>query len=289
MTCWAVCAALLEQVPYDQRESLLDLLSPEERALAAAQIPANIDIQESFPDYAEQLASIHPSWIAPLLRQFTERDIRLFLAVLEENQAESIRRIIRLNNHVPVLKSLGIEFCQKWLLQSLTQDSGDVLPVHCLPPSPLNALLQSNHQELTHIAEHLGLYDVAFDLRRIIDTAKIKKIYACFTQEEVNQLRKLIHSRDPVSFKSLGLQDWDGNTSSFKKTVLQRGINRLAKAFYPEHPSLKWHIVHRLDEDQGTLFVQLCTPLNIPNAVSALREQVLEALDITKANTKKEI
>ncbi len=289
MTCWAVCAALLERVPYDQRESLLVLLSPEERALAAGLIPANIDIQESFPDYAEQLASIHPSWIAPLLRQLTERDIRLFLAALEENQAESIRRIIRLNNHVPLVKPLGIEFCQKWLLQSLTQDSGDVLPAYCLPPSPMNALLQANHQELTHIAEHLGFYDVAFDLRRIIDTAQIKKIYACFTQEEVNQLKKLIHSRDPVSFKPLGLKAWDGNTSFLKKIVLQRGINRLAKAFYPENSSLKWHIVHRLDEDQGTLFVQLCTPLSIPNAVSALREQVLEALDITKANTKKEI
>jgi hypothetical protein len=284
MTSWAVCAALLEQISQDERESLISFLSPSARSVLSASIPTDLNVHEHYPNPALQLEPIHPSWFAPFLRQLTEKDIRLFLAALKESQADALRRILRVNNYAPQLKEPGKEFLQYWIWHSLSQDAEDLLPISCLPFSKMHPLLACSHKELLVLMEYLGLYDLAYDVRRIIDTAKIKQIYACFSPEEITYLKKLAHVKNPVIFPSMGLQSWDGDAQFLKKAVLQRGVNRLAKATYEEHPSFLWHLVHHLDEEQGLLLKKLCTPLNHPSAIAALQEQILATLDLMRTS-----
>lgn len=279
MTAWAVCAALLEQISQEERESLLSFLTPATRSLLANSVPADIHGFKEYKELAQELDAIHPSWFAPFLRQLTEKDIRLILPVLKEAQAEELRSILRINNYVPHLKSPAKEFLQSWLWHSVCQSASDLLPRACLPVSAMNTILDCSYPELVRLMEYLGLHDLANDMRRIIDTSKIKQIYACFSAGEIAYLRKLIHAKDPVVFPPLELQSWDGTPQFLKKVVMQRGTNRLAKAVSEEHSSFHWHLIHHLNEEQGLLLKKLCTPLNHPHAVAALKEEALATLD----------
>ncbi|MBI3236848.1 MAG: hypothetical protein HYZ48_04010, partial [Chlamydiales bacterium] len=58
--------------------------------------------------------------------------------------------------------------------------------------------------------------------------------------------------------------------------LLQRGINRIAKSLYGQHPSLIWYISRRLDIEKGTMLLNLCSALDHPQGAHLLIEQVVE-------------
>jgi hypothetical protein len=148
--------------------------------------------------------------------------------------------------------------------------------VQALPKSTLNALLALSSKQLRLLVEFLGLHDLSVEIKQIIDNTKLKKIHTVLSKEKQFFLKGLTHKKEQVVFKRMELSRWNGEMDRLLALLFQRGMNRLAKALYPEHPDLIWHIAHRMDIQEAQLLFSLHKSLEHPNAYAFLSKQVLE-------------
>ncbi len=281
-TALIVWQSYLQTTPADRRSALLRHLSPE--LLAELEHLPPLPLQELRPlETLEQtLATVHFSWLAPFLRSLPESDIKLFLSCLSQEQIKGLKHALLLSNNLPTLSAIGKAFLSQTLFQVISGD--DLLPASRLPEDPLNGLLDLTYEELTSLIDLLSMHDLSIEIRHIIETAKLKEIYALLTKPQTTFLKTLLHKKEPVSFKKMGLAAWKGDKEALRQVLLQRGINRLAKTLYGRNPSLLWHVTHRLDAERGQLLMKLCTSLDHPKASALLADQVVELIGAHKQN-----
>ena len=63
-----------------------------------------------------------------------------------------------------------------------------------------------------------------------------------------------------------------------KAILHHRGFNRLAKALFGCHPSLLWHISHKLDTGRTKVLRKFYTDINNDEALKSLTNQILELI-----------
>jgi hypothetical protein len=272
---WIVCKACLNKSSPQKRDSLIAYLPVSEKKILEKLPVAYGDPTQGFESISERLNTIHFSWFSPFLRALPENEIRLFVASLNDRQAAGLKKNLRLSNNLPVLTPLAKHFFQNHLFDSL-KENGLPLPASCLPASAMNRLLDLDEQDLDVLISHLGLHDLAMELRYIIETSKLKQIYGALTEAETHYLKTLMHQKEIVSFKRMSLDKWDGNVENLKSMLQQRGINRLAKSLYGQDPNLIWHVRHRLDTEKAAVLQKFCAPLEHPKASLFLSQQVME-------------
>jgi hypothetical protein len=228
----------------------------------------------------EELDHIHYSWFSPFLRTLPEREIKLFLASLTSIQVKGLKQSLLLSNTLPSLSLPGKTYLKQVLLTWIAKE--EPVPTYCLPPNPINHLLDLTTQELLSLIDLLSMHDLSVEIRQIIDTTKLKHIYSLLTKAQTSFLKTLLHKKEPLSFKKIGLQNWQGDLDMLSAMLTQRGINRIAKALYPYQSSLAWHVAHRLEIGKGQLLLKLCAPLDHPKACTVLKEQVVELINAFK-------
>lgn len=281
-TATLVWHAFLLSAPAPSREALKhclsqDLLDELSHSSSASEAIVKGGIAEE-----DEVLQIHYSWYAPFLRTLRENDIKLFLSCLAPQQIKGLKEMLLLTNGLPTPSPMGADFLKRTLFQSLAGE--EVVPVSCLPASPLNALLDLSFAEMNSLIELLSMHDLSVEIRHIIETSKLKKIYSVLTKAQSTFLKTLLHKKEAVSFKKMGLVNWKQDTESLRYMLMQRGLNRIAKALHQSHPSLLWHIAHRLDAEKGTILTKLCAPLDHPRAALLLSEQVVELALAIKNN-----
>lgn len=277
----AVCYAFLKNLPLQKQHALLKHLSETEAQAFSQFSGLKEDPISGIPPVEQELSQTHFSWLTPLLRSLPEGDIKLFLGSLNESQQNGLKTSLLFSTHIPPLSSLGKKFLRTQLFSTLL-DQEDVLPLSCLPLTPLNDLLSMNYEELISLIDLLSMHDLAVEIRQIIDTTKLKRIYALLSAAQTNFLKTLIYRKEPVVFKKLELTKWDGRTETLTSSLEQRGINRLAKALYTEDRSLLWYVSHHFDINRGAMLINLCTPLDHPRAATLLAEQVIDLIQALK-------
>jgi len=283
--CWIFCKAFLQKCPPDQRGALISYLPAEaQKNLDRTPLPSSDPCQGVTPP-EELLDKIHFTWFAPFLRTLSENDIRLYFAVLNDTQAKELKKALLFSNHLPTLTPLATLFLQRSLWGKMLERGEEPLPPEGLPKSPLNQLLQFTYKELISLIDLLAIHDLTVELRQIIDTAKLKKIYSLLTKRQLAYLKTLAQKKETLSFKKMSLSIWDGNPEHLKTMLQQRGINRLAKSLFGESSSLLWHLTHRLDIDRANILQNLCNPLDHPQAIGILRGQVAELIQSIKNST----
>ncbi|HKZ00131.1 MAG TPA: hypothetical protein VJ112_03085 [Rhabdochlamydiaceae bacterium] len=282
---WIFCKAFLQKCPPDQRGALISYLpAADQKNLDRAPLPSSDPSQGATPP-EELLDKIHYSWFAPFLRTLPENDIRLYFAVLNDAQAKELKKALLFSNHLPSLTPLATLFLQRSLWGKMLEHGEEPLPPEGLPKSPLNQLLQFTYEELLSLIDLLAIHDLTVELRQIIDTAKLKKIYSLLSKRQLAYLKTLAQKKETLSFKKMSLNKWDGNPENLKTMLQQRGINRLAKSLFGESSSLLWHLTHRLDIDRANILQNLCNPLDHPQAIGILRGQVAELIQSIKNST----
>ncbi len=272
-----VCHSFLQKCSEEERKTLLSFLPDEEaRSLETLQI-AESTVSLGFALPEEDIGNVHFSWFEPFLRTLPETEIRLSLSALSLPQLEGLRQRLLFSEALPVVSSLGQNFLRSTLFHALV--THDILPFDCLPKNPLNRLMHLGYESLLSLIGLLSMHDLSIEIRHIIDTVKLKKIYSILTKPESTYLKTLAHKKEPIAFKPLGLSGWAGDEDLLHSLLQQRGLNRLAKALSACHPSLLWYVSHHLDVEKGLRMQQLCTPLDHPQAASLLGKQVLEILE----------
>ncbi len=282
-----LCRTWIEKKKKESKTALFALLPSTDKEAIVRLAPPSQDLTLGFNLAQEVLEEIHESWLLPFLRHFSEKEACLFLSSLPLPMAHTLKNTLKCSRPlVPLTEILQIFFRQK-MAQYLLSSHPDLLPIKALPSSSLLILSTLNTQELRLLIEFLGLHDLSVEIKQIIDNTKLKKIHMVLSKEKQFFLKGLTHKKEHVIFRRMELSRWNGEMDRLLSLLFQRGMNRLAKALYPEHADLVWHLAHRLDTQEAQLLYSLHKPLEHPNAYTFLSKQILEALSFLQTLNQK--
>lgn len=267
-----VCLALIGEKNRLLKNKLPSFL-PEKRSLAISSldIPQVTLLSLQSPSLAI-LENSHFSWFIPFLRNVSEHDLFLFLSSLPFELQQHLQKALRCVCNVRPMSSSLAEFFQNKLISCCFPVTP--LPKEALPPSPFNELLVLSCERFRNLIEFLGLYDLAAEMKQMIDGIKIKKIKRCLSQEKLLFLSLLFQKQEPVLFKKMELNAWNELPEDLLGIVYQRGINRIAKALFSENSNLIFLIKLRMSMEDAQQFERFHKPLEHLKAHSLLCDEV---------------
>jgi hypothetical protein len=263
---------LLSFLPDKEREEILSLESP------SASLCEGYDLTEHLMDW------VHYSWLTPFLRTLTEQELKIFLSSLNNDHAENLKQELLFSEEIPAISLISKSFLRQKLASYLLKKESSLLPITALPPSSLNCLLDLSSGGLQHLIDFLGLHDLAVELKQIIDNIKLKKIHSFLSKEKLFFLKSLAHKKESIVFKKMELTHWNGEEESLLNLLRKRGMNRLAKALFPENKDLIWYVTHRMASKEAHLFTALHKKLEPKEAYSLLGKQIIELVSFFKTH-----
>lgn len=256
-----------------KKKDLLVCLSEEMQTKIQTAHKENIEVTDTESSIYEQLDAIHFSWFVPYLRSLTEKDAKLFISCLPLQQIQGLKEALMLSQSFPKPTVLAKKYLTQELFKTIAPEN--LIPPCFLPQHPLLALLDLSTTQLNTLIELLAMHDLAAEIPQIISTQKLKLIDNALTKEQSIYLKKLLIQKEPVIFKKIGISEWNADLEVLKNALIQRGMNRLAKAIYPIHTSFTWYISHRLEMEKGKLLTKLSTATTAPQAADLLKDQIL--------------
>ena len=281
---WAVFRHLLDQKSEGDRSALLSFLSSDELDKLRQIPPSQKQAFTQTESPANRLEKIHYSWLIPFLEPFAEGDKAMILSALEETQATKLRGYFKATGKLPKTTPLAKRFLLSAMYSWLTSEQKEFLPTDFLPDHPLNPLLDLTKKELQKLVDYLGLHDLAMELKHVIKSEQIKKIQKVLSKEEQSFLKEILKAKEPLAFSRLNLDGWNGDAEKLKTILHHRGFNRLAKALFGCHPSLLWHLTHRLDTGRTKILRKFYTDIRNEEAHDALQKQVLSIIPKVKTS-----
>jgi hypothetical protein len=271
-----VLKAFLSRCPAKKRKALEQFLSPK--------IQQKIETIPSFPQKEEaareiSLEDIHWSWFIPTLKTYSVREQKLFLSALSPDMCEHLARELELAS-IPKedLKDRGAVFLKQTLLSHLIGHQNRLLPPEYLPISPLKPLLSLTKKQLVRLIDFLSLYDLAAELRQIVETKILKKIYSLLSEEQKKFLKIAMVHKEPFSLPRLKFDKWDGSEDTFHLLLHKRGLARLGAALSTQDPDLAWYVCHQLDIGRGNALFKLCAQEMAPDVADEIVRQIEELL-----------
>jgi hypothetical protein len=283
--CWAVCKTLLDKQPPPQRKKLLGFLPASQRT-ELQKAPVQGALFSAFsPD--EVLDTIHPSWLVHILHPYTENEKTFFLATLQPVLAGHLKKLLSFHAPLPTLSTLGKEYLRRKLLELVRKERGEALPKAALPGGPLNILLTFDAYRLSLLTFWLGLYDLAEELRFVIDKQTLFHIETALTPVEWQAVKSFQVKKERVTFGRMNLKETAQSPQKLRLLIEQYGMNRLAKALYGENESMLWHLLLRLDHKRAEYLSKLCVPLAKPELKEALQHQLLSIISLLPDGQKK--
>jgi hypothetical protein len=262
------------------REALLRFLPDKERQYLANLPNAQEDNLPEEISVLQGIEKVHWSWFLPTIKAFSEREQRLFLAVLEPYAAEQIKTLLSLQGPVEEITETAKAFLREQLVCSLVPTREGILPVNYLPPSPLNHLLSLSKKQLIHLIDSLALYDLAQEVRQIVETKILKKLYSLLSEEQKYLLKHITPHREFNVLPKLGIDKWDGTEESLKIIIHRRGIARLGLALAGQNMDLIWMLCHQLDIGRGGTLFRLCEKEKRSSAADTVQRQIEELLSL---------
>ncbi len=276
---WYVFKDFLDEAAEPQRQRLLRFLSDDllEDFHQTPKLPLHPSLGIS--SHQERLHLIHYTWMIPFLETLSDNDKYLFISVLNEDQKQSLLNHFDLSKPSdPLTPHAQMFLCEK-LYKYLTQDYKVILPKECLPEDPLNKLLDLSREDLLHLVDLLSLHDLCLEIKSMISSLHLIKIDNLLSIHQKAYLYELKQKIEPIAFKPMGLNHWNGDELLLKKLLHQRGLNRLSKALSSSHLSLLWHLSHKLDIGRASIVKALFKELKNKKAHTILVMQVCDLID----------
>jgi hypothetical protein len=275
-----VFKALLEDSK--KKEQLLRFLSDSEQEEISKlpditqEISSNQFLQDGLLD------SVHYSWLIPTLKSYSKEEGSLFLLALSGKARENLKLLLKKRSEKCELSEIGQKFLRKVLLDTLIDKEDGLLPIDYLPESPLNVILTLSKQDTVRLIDFLSLYDLVLELRQIVETKTLKKIYTFLSAEKRDFLKNKMNYTEPPLFPKLGLEMWDGKEESLKIILHKRGLNRLANALSNADSNLVWYLCHHLDIGRGTTLFKLSQKKVSEKVAKIIIGNIMELLPIVK-------
>lgn len=225
---------------------------------------------------AQTLAhDIHYSWLAVTLGREEHATQSLYLGSLPGPLAQTLSTLLKAPIS-PLSKPLK-QFFQNAFNQRIKPSA--IPSKCCLPPSPLNALLEMRKRHLVRLIGFLGLRDVGAALRKVIDPARINKIRDLLTDAQKHYLDRCMREHDPIP-TDLNLTGWDGDQIKLSRLLQMQGLKRLAIGMHNEEKALVWYLSRHLDKGRGELLNNYVKEPIDPKMSLRYREQIVELIDL---------
>lgn len=222
---------------------------------------------------------VHWSWFLPTLKAFSEADQKLFLAAVPPQAAEQLSTSLSLKGPIEEITEIARSYLREQLFLSLQPDDR-LLPPEYFPPSPLNRLASLSKKELTRLIDLLSLYDLAHEMRQIVETKILKKFYSFLSEEQKTILKQIGIHKDLHPLPKMGLDKWDGTEESLRVMLHRRGLMRFGIALAGQDPDLVWAVCHRLDIGRGGALYKLCGHEKPSPATETAQRQIEELLGL---------
>lgn len=261
----SVTEPLLRPLPADVAKGLLE-----------NQISAT-DPEPLLRAHERAILYVHYSWIHSYLSNLSPADRRPLIACLSEPQRIGVSRLFKEEPPAALSSPLLRKFYLTRLYPLIA--SKDLLPIDYLPETPQKELLKLSKKQLLELIDLMGMYDLAHEMRQIVDTKNLKNLYTCLSAKQQQFLRACMHQKDKVVSPKLHLEHWDGECKKLMNVVHQRGLARLALAISGQDPNLVWYLTHILDIGRGNLLLRLTKKTEVPQLSSAVMNQVQSALN----------
>lgn len=219
------------------------------------------------------IETIHYSWFLPFLESLQRNILPTFLSLFPADEKFELKKLLKMDAEK---KPAG--FLRTYLLNLMFNNLGveKVLPIDLLPFSDLNSLISLSKKEVILLIDLLGIYDLAYEMRQIVDKNLINKVHGALSREEL----LFLSFASKQSFKwippKLNIASWDGDTKKLKTLLHYRGLSRLAQGSILEDENFKWHLSHLLDIGRGKALLKLYAGKYDPAMIPYFKGQVLD-------------
>lgn len=268
----------LERYAKGRRDTLLSYLSSADRAKLERLPPIERADTIQFLSCFERLQRIHYSWFIPYLETFAPSDAHYFASIFSDEIYAKLAHSLSLPQEKIPLTEVGKTFFAQTFYHLFSSQSDEYIPLELLPHHPLVELLYLPKNELLLTFDYLGLHDLSIDLKRILEAQKLKALHKSLSPAKKEYVAQLLKKGEPVAFKYLELEFWDGNEQELAHKLHLRGINRVSKALFGCHPSLLWHIRHTLDTGRAKMLDHFCVNPKNEKMQDMLTKQILGAV-----------
>lgn len=279
MSHWIALKTLLGSVDEETRQRLAALIPDEDLPhLSAALAASSVDDLFKEPD----LTSVHYSWFIHLFENYSENDKHLLSSILSKTQYTKLAEIFSLPDAPLQLSPFAEKFLRHKIYAWLTHEQKEFVPPEYLPEHALNHLIALSKPQLVSLVDYLGLRDLSVEFKRMIQSHQINQVKSHLADEKKKHLKELLKEEEPIAFTSLKLEGWAGDIDELHLVLHQRGLNRLGKALYGCHPSLFWHICHKLDVGRAKILRKLASDVANGKVQQILIGQVTELIPKVK-------
>lgn len=282
---WLIFRILLNKYHSNSRDLFLKNMPKDEAAKVLDQNFTSIDVERLLIQPEFLLDKIHYSWFLEPFKRLPQGLQSATLASLPEMHAEGISKYLK----IPLKKMQISAPFKRFLINTLyTQfEKKEILPNEFLPENPLSPLLGYPKQKLVAIIDYLGLYDLAEEIRHIVEKNLLKNIYACLSLKKQQFLKNILNQKEKLSAPRLEL-DYDSVERQNLETILhKRGLIRMSQALSGKHKDFVWHIVHLLDSGRGNVISSYYSQEEIPVVSNALTNQVIHVINFLNKTSQK--
>jgi hypothetical protein len=265
---------IIEQLPPSYREELLSFASLGMRKVFDTLPPPQKDALEDL-DRKGFIEILHESWLEEALLLSSKTDQLLYISAFPREKGLLLKELLHIEEN---LYSFDGRFANCILEQFLLQVFDSIstpTPLSLLPQEKLVRLAKASYAELIQLCHFLGLYDVQYELKRVLKGSVLQQLEECLSTEELSYLREIGQDRLVVPFEDIGLNHWTGNGELLRQVLLHRGLNRLGKALAKSSPYLFWYIMHILDTENGREIKKLRVDLRDAKLHAMLEDQVM--------------
>src|SRR5262249_35275499 len=129
---------------------------------------------------------IHFSWFAQTVQRYPLTLQSLLLGLLTEPQAKGAADLLSASQISVMRPKKTSPFLSTYLADFLRNEvmEPDLLREQTLPDSEMMPLLHLERKQLFHLCDLLGIYDLATDLRQVVDKELLTKINAVLTPQQ---------------------------------------------------------------------------------------------------------
>ncbi len=254
---------------------------PEDEAKGISETPvdsddANIAIRQPW----EFLQSIHYSWLYPPLEKIPESMLPYIVASLPEGQKDKVAGHYQIDN-LPQDLPGPVKHILLDRLYSYLEIKAKT-PLAFVPNQPLQDIMKLSKEKIVDLIDCLGVYDVAKELKQIVDRNQLGKIVDALTPLQQGYLKLVIHKQQRWSAVKLGLDQWGGNKQKLQKALHLRGIMRLGKALKGQHPDFIKHFYLKLDIGRAKQIQNYVDQEESDSAIGGLVMDVKEGISYIK-------
>jgi len=269
----------LERYAKDRKDSLMGSLAKNDLAQLQSLPPLEAPETIHFLSCQERLERVHYSWFLPFLETFASSDAHYFASIFSDEVYKKIADPLQLPKRKIPLTEVGKRFFSQTLYRLFSSGTADYIPIELLPKHPLLQLLHLSKRDLLLTFDYLGLHDLVIDLKRVLESQKLKALHGTLTPAKKEYVAKLLKKGEPISFKNLDLEFWSGDTEELCNKLHLRGINRVSKALFGCHPSLLWHVRHTLDTGRAKMLDHFCVNPKNEKMQDILTSQIINAVE----------